>query len=405
MTERDYDPLSEETLADPFPAYERLRRTCPVHLNDAFTPPFATLSRYEDVLAGLLDWGLWSSSYGDNPHYMSAAGLFNDPPEHTRFRKLFNRGFTPRAVDRLEGDIAQVGTELIDAMSDGVHSGDFQELYASRLPIIVMSRLMGIPESDFALFREMCHALVATYNVPDPKVSGPPRGRIDAYFQTHVDARRKALVDAGVTAAGPEHLGTVIPDDLISGFVVAEANGSRLADHDVHLMLVLLLLGGIETSAALLGNSVWRLLEEPARWETLKADPSLIPDVVEESLRFDPPVLGLFRTPTRDVELHGVTIPTKHKVMMCFASANRDERQHPDRPDEFLIDRGDDARPHLSFGQGVHFCPGASLARLEARITLGLLIDRLPDLRLDGKPERIVPFILWGRSTLPVAWV
>jgi cytochrome P450 len=122
-------------------------------------------------------------------------------------------------------------------------------------------------------------------------------------------------------------------------------------------------------------------------------------------LRFDPPVLGLFRTPTRDVQLHGVAIPKKAKTMLCFASANRDEDNGIDHPGEFRLDRPlDTVRQHLSFGFGAHFCPGAALARLEAQLTLRLLVERTPYLRLTGSPERIVPFILWGRRTLPVAW-
>jgi cytochrome P450 len=126
--------------------------------------------------------------------------------------------------------------------------------------------------------------------------------------------------------------------------------------------------------------------------------------VVEESLRHDPPVLGLFRTPTHDVTLHDVTIPEKSKVMLCYASANRDASVFDDA-EEFHVDRAlDDVRRHLSFGFGAHFCPGAALARLEARITLERLLRRAPSLRLTGAPSRIVPFNLWGRRTLPVAW-
>lgn len=399
-----YDPLSAETLADPFPAYAELRRSCPVHHYDAFTPPFFTLSRYQDVLAGLRDWELWSMRYGDNPHYMKPTGLFNDPPEHTGFRKLFNRGFTPRTVGRLEDEIEELAGALIDVVIDNGR-GDFKDFYASPLPITIIARLLGIPTADLDLFREMCDDLVGTYNVPDPTVSEPPRARLDAYFQGHIDERRATLHAAGVADPGAEHLGTVIPNDLLSGFIVAEYEGRRLDDREMHLMLVLLLLGGLETSTGLLTNLLWRLLEDRARWEALQADPGLVDVAVEESLRHDPPVLGLFRTPTRDVELHGVDIPQKSKVMLCFASANRDAPSRLESPEEFRLDRHlDDVRQHLSFGFGVHFCPGAHLARLEARITLRILLARMPGIRLDGPTERIEPFILWGRRRLPVRW-
>ena len=388
-----YDPLSAETLADPFPAYTRLRAECPVHRFEGFTPPFFTLSRHADVLAGLRDWELWSIRYGDNAQYLRASGLFNDPPEHTRFRKLFNRAFTPRAVERLEGDVEAFAVDLLDAMV-GRGEGDFYDFYASKLPILVIADMLGVPRDDLALFREMCDDLTAMYNVPDPTASAEPRARLDSYFQGHIDERRATLTS-----------GAALPDDVLSGLVLAEHEGTRLTDDDMRLMLVLLLLGGLETSTALLTNVLWRLLQEPERWEAVKADPSLIPVVVEESLRFDPPILGLFRTPTSDISLHGVTIPAKAKVMLCFASANRDERRGLADPEAFRLDRDlDEARDHLSFGFGAHFCPGAPLARLEARVTLRLLAERMPALRLTGSPERIVPFILWGRQTLPVAW-
>ena len=404
MDDDGYDPLSTSTLQDPFPAYEQLRQACPVHRFEAFSPPFFTLSRYDDVLAGLRDWELWSIRYGSSPQYMRPTGLFNDPPAHTGFRKLFNRGFTPRTVGRLEDEIEELARQLVgQVISRG--SGDFHDFLASPLPMSIIARLIGVPTSDLELFREMCDDLTATYNVPDPAASAGPRARLDAYFQTHIDDRRSILRRNGITAPSVDDVGTVLPDDLLSGLVVAEHDGRRLDDNELHLMLVLLLLGGLETSTALLTNVLWRLLQDRDRWETLLRDPALVDVAVEESLRVDPPVLGLFRTPTRDVTLHGVDIPEKSKVMLCFASANREAPNGLERPDEFRLDRDPDkVRQHLSFGFGVHFCPGAHLARLEGRVTLRVLLELLPDLRLDGPVERIEPFLLWGRETLPVRW-
>lgn len=399
-----YDPLHRSTLADPFPHYERLRESCPVHRYDGFTPPFFTLSRYDDVLAGLRDWELWSMRYGDNPHYLRANGLFNDPPEHTGFRRLFNRGFTPRTVDRLEAEIDEVARTIVAEVLDAGR-GDFHDFYATRLPATIIARLLGVPPEDYERFRELCDDLVATYNVPDPAVSAAPRERLDAYFAGHLEQRRGMLRAAGVANPSSEHLGTVVPNDLISGFLVAETDGRRLTDHEIHLILVLLLLGGLETSTALLTNLLWRLLEPRARWEQLAGDPGLVDLAVEESLRVDPPVLGLFRTPTRDVTLHDVTIPEKHKVMLCFASANRDAPTGLEAPDEYRLDRDlDQVRQHLTFGFGVHYCPGAHLARLEGRVSLRVLLELMPDLRLDGPTERIEPFLLWGRKNVPVRW-
>jgi cytochrome P450 len=398
-----YDPMAPGVLEDPFPSYAELRETCPVHHHTGFTPPFFTVSRHADVMAVLGDVETWSSRYGPSPQYTRPSGLVSDPPEHTEFRRLFVRGFTPRTVGGLEGEIEAIATELLDAMAPR-RSGDFHRLFAYPLPMTVIARLLGVPESDLALFKELCDGLTATYNLPDPQASGPARARLDAYVQRHIDERRRLLAAAGVTDPGEEHLGTVLPNDMISGFVVAEYQGRRLTDVEMQWALLLLLLGGNETSTALLTNLVWRLLEDRSRWEAVLEDRPLVDVAIEESLRHDPPVLGLFRTPTSDVVMHGVTIPAKAKVMVCYASANRDQ-QVWDRPDEFRLDRpATEVRHHLSFGFGHHYCPGAALARLEARISLRLLLDRVPDLELAGRPERIVAFNLWGRSSLPLRW-
>jgi len=164
--------------------------------------------------------------------------------------------------------------------------------------------------------------------------------------------------------------------------------------------------GGNETTTSLITNCVWRLLQQRELWDAVCADPARLAEVaVEESLRFDAPVLGLFRTTTTPVELHGVEVPERTKVMMLFASANRDAQAWDD-PDSFRLDRdlAQLRRQQLAFGAGVHFCLGAPLARLEAKVALELLATALPGLRLDGEPERIEPFLLWGKRTMPVRW-
>jgi cytochrome P450 len=387
-----YDPFSAETLEDPFPAYAELRQGCPAHHFADFQPPFFTLSRYDDVRDAMSDPTIWSIRYGQSPQYTRPSGLVNDPPEHTAFRHLFSRAFTPKTVARLADDIESLGLEFVGQMRER-SEGDFHDLYACPLPTIVIARLLGIPPSDLILFKQMSGDLTATYNEPDPRLSAAPRAAFDSYFGDIIRARRATFDDGGA-----------LPDDLITSFIVADLDGRRLTDHELQWMLLLLLLGGNETSTALLTNLVWRLLQDRSRWEAVRADPALIDVAVEESLRHDPPVLGLFRTPTRDVSVHGVTIPEKAKVMVCFGSANHDPEMFSD-PEHYRLDRPfDETKRHLTFGFGAHYCPGAALARLEARISLRLLLTHFPDLRLNGAPERIVPFNLWGRRYLPLAW-
>jgi cytochrome P450 len=293
-----YDPMAAEVLDDPFPSYAALRRECPVHHHAGFNPPFFTVSRHADVVGVLNDVQTWSSRYGPSPQYTRPSGLVNDPPEHTEFRRLFVKGFTPRTVGGLEDEIEAIANELLDAVA-AQRAGDFHRMFAYPLPMTVIARLLGVPESDLPLFKELCDGLTATYNLPDPRASGPARLRLDTYLQGHIDERRRLLAAAGVTDPGEDHLGTVVPNDMISGFVVAEYQGRRLTDVEMQWALLLLLLGGNETSTALLTNLVWRLLEDRTRWEALLADRALIDVAIEESLRHDPPVLGLFRTPAR----------------------------------------------------------------------------------------------------------
>lgn len=399
-----YDPFSPEVLAEPWSAYAALRAHAPVHHHADFDPPFYTLSRTEDVRAALARPEDFSIRYGQSPQYTRASGLMNDPPEHTHFRSLFNRAFTPRTVRALETPIRRIAEELVDAMTSQ-RQGDLHAALASPFPTKVIATLMGIPPEDHLTFRRMSDDLTATYNEPDPRASLAPRRAFDAYFARIIDERRRRIREAGPDARDEEVIGNVLPDDLVSRLAVAEVDGRSLDDKELSWTLLLLLLGGNETSTAMITNLVWRLLEVPERWAAVQEDPALVDAAVEESLRFDPPVLGLFRTATRDLTLHGVTIPAKAKVMLLYGAANRDPRVFDD-PDTFRLDRDPERtrREALTFGFGHHYCPGAALARMEARIALRLLLDRTPELRLVGQPERIVPFNLWGRATLPVAW-
>ncbi|MCP4907156.1 MAG: cytochrome P450 [bacterium] len=399
-----YDPFSPEVLANPFPAYAALREHVPVHHHSAFEPPFYTLSRSEDVREALSNPEIFSIRYGQSPQYTHASGLMNDPPEHTRFRSLFNRAFTPRNVKELEGPITAIASDLLDRFFTE-RSGDLHHAFASPFPTKVIAELMGIPPEDHHAFRRMSDDLTATYNEPDPTTTVAPRQAFDQYFGRVIDGRRELLRKAGIPSPDESVLGNVLPNDLVSRLAVAEVDGRSLDDKELSWTLLLLLLGGNETSMSMIGNLVWRLLQVPEYWTALREDPNLVDAAVEESLRFDPPVLGLFRTPTRDLTLHGVTIPAKAKVMVLFAAPNRDPEIF-EKPDEFRLDRDPDEtrRRVMTFGFGHHYCPGAALARMEARIALRMLLERAPNLHLVAEPERIVPFNLWGRATLPVAW-
>jgi cytochrome P450 len=303
---------------------------------------------------------------------------------------LFNRAFTPRVIAALEPRVRAIASGLVESFA-GLGGGDLHDLYAVPLPITVIAGLLGLPEDDIPMFKQMSDDLTATYNEPDPRASAEPRARFDRYFLTLIEARR----------ARPT-------DDLVSGFVAAEVSGRRLDDREICWMLLLLLLGGNETTTALLTNLLWRLLDEPARWRAACASAPAMDAAIEESLRHDPPVLGMFRTTTEDISVHGVALAARTKVMLCYGAANHDPSVFHDA-DEFVVDRDiDESRRHLAFGFGDHYCPGSALARLEARVTLECFASRLPALRADwhppAEPPRITPFLLWGRAGLPARW-
>ena len=229
---------------------------------------------------------------------------------------------------------------------------------------------------------------------------------MNAYLLEHLNIRRTLITDAGFSETdNTENLiGDIIPDDVISGILLAEVDNRILSDTERLVMLNQLLVGGNETTTSLLTNLFWRLLSDRSLYEQVRDDPSLHQVAVEESLRFDAPVLGLYRTNTVDIELYGEEIPERSKVMATFAAANRAPAIFTD-PESFRLDRNpEELRKHLSFGLGRHFCPGAQLSRLEARLALKEVTERFPNLRLISKPERIEPFLLWGRKNLPVAW-
>ena len=393
MADVVYDPFSPETLADPAPSYQQLLAECPVHRYDGFDPPFYSLSRYADVQEALRDVATYSSHYGQGPNMIVPGSMQSDPPQHTFFRRLVQQAFTPRAIADMKPRIEALVTELIDGFAGDGHA-DLHDTIAYPLPTIVIAQMLGVPDEDRARFKQWSDASVAALGSPNPELYREDRAALGAYLTEQADQRR-AL----------EAAGEPLPDDLISRLVVAEQDGRRLTDGELVGLANQLLVGGNETTTSLITNALVRLTEVPERWQRLRDDPSLVDVAIEESLRFDPPVLGLFRTTTCPVTLHDVEVPTQAKVMLLYAAANRDPAMFDD-PNTFSLDRDVDdlRRHHLSFGYGIHVCLGAALSRLEARIALRQLAERLPRLRLTATPERITPFLLWGRKTLPAAW-
>ncbi len=405
MANDDYDPTAPAVMADPFAAYAEMRANCPVHRFEGLENPFYTLFRYDDVRAAQMNPAVWSSRYGSGPSYMKSIGLFADGPAHAEFRNIFKPRLSPGALLQREDEIREIATGLVDAMLARGSSADLHDALALPLPVTVIARFLGVPDADLDQLKDWSDRLTELGFGQNAQAYLETYAGVCGFFDQYLDAREATLANAGVSEASSEHVGALLPDDWISDAVCASYQGRRLRRDEQHIILMGLLVGGNETTTSLLTNCVWRLLERPERWAAVKANPDeLVETALEETLRCDPPTLGMFRTSLEAVEARGVEIPAKSKLMLCYGAANHDPEIF-ENPDEYRLDRSkDELRKHMAFGVGPHTCPGAPLSRLEARIALRLLIERLDNPRLDGPTQRIGAYNFWGRKSLPIAW-
>ena len=394
MTTTDlvYSPYRYDIHEDPYPTYARLRAEAPVYRND--DADFWALSRHADVVAAFRDNGRFSSAHGvsldpaaSGPHaHRTMSFLAMDPPLHGRMRGLVSRGFTPRRVSELEPRIRELARAHLDvALATG--SFDFIGDLAGRLPMDVISELIGVPEADRAEVRRLSDLLVHREEGMDDV---PPAGveaafTLIAYYADMLAQRR----------ARPT-------DDLTSALLQAEVDGDRLTDDEIMGFLFLMVVAGNETTTKLLGNAwywAWRHPDERAK---PFADPSRVPAWVEETLRFDTSTQMLARVTTEEIELHGTVIPARSRVVLLVGSANRDADVFTDA-DRYTIDRAEaELQQIASFGFGRHYCLGASLARLEARVCLEELVARVATYEIDSAASRRVHSInVRGFATLP----
>jgi len=399
MDESDFSLLSEDFHRDPAAVFDMLRGRCPVHLAQQPAPHYS-LSREIDVVRALRDEATWSSRFGPGLAFGepgSGVLVSSDPPVHTAERLAIARAFRPSVLEGLEPDIRRLVAGLLDEMVPR-HHGDLMADLAVPLPLVVMCWMLGLPTDDIDRFRSWVLPMaegvaLAGGRGAHPHVADAYRS-FYAYFGDHVRGRAEAL-----------ETGDPAPADLLSRLLTVERDGRRLTQAQVLGFCQFLLVAGSATTTLLIGNLVHRLLQHPDQWAMVRDDRSLIPAAVEESLRFDSPVHGLFRTATCPVTLHGVDIAPDDKVLMLFGSANRDPEAWSD-PERFDITRDlrDLRQRHTAFGVGIHYCLGAPLARIEAATSLDLVLDRLPALRPDGPPSLVSAAVLHGFSALPVRW-
>jgi cytochrome P450 len=370
----ELNPFSHEFHEDPYPTYRWLRDQAPLYHNPELG--FFALSRYRDVLAASLDWQTYSSAEGTtleriDPRLFETRPMiiFLDPPRHDLLRKLVSRAFTPRRVAALEPFVRQTVSDLLDrCVREG--GGDFVHDVSMPLPMAVIFTLLGVPEADRRQLREwMDVSLDRDRDTPViPERAIVAMASMLRYWIEFVEGLR----------AAPN-------DGLVAALLDAEVEGddgrpARLTDGEIVGFCNLLGAAGNETVTKLLANACVLFARHPDAYRRLCADPGTIPDAVEEVLRYTSPSQYQGRVTTRDVEWHGRTVPAGARILLLTGSANRDEREFPD-PDRF--DPARRPEQHLALGHGVHFCVGASLARLESRVALEEFARRVPRYTVD----------------------
>jgi cytochrome P450 len=317
--------------------------------------------------------------------------LFLDPPDHTRLRKLVSKAFAPKVVNALQSDIRSLVDGLLDRMAE---KGRFEvvEDFAYPLPVAVICRLLGVPLDDEAQFSH-ASALLAQALDPFSTITGVPADVANERQQAGVWLREyfHGLIDQRRSRPG---------DDLLSGLIAVEESGDQLTAEEIVSTCNLLLIAGHETTVNLIGNAMLAMLRNPSHWTALGADSDRAAAIVEETLRYDPPVQLAGRIALADMVVGGVEVPAGDVMMLLLAAAQRDPAEY-DHPDVFDPDRK--AMRHLGFGRGAHYCLGAPLARLEAGVALSAVTARFPRARLDSEPAYKANVTLRGLSQLTVA--
>jgi pimeloyl-[acyl-carrier protein] synthase len=396
-----FNPYLPEVHEDPYPLYHRLRAEDPVHRSDL---GFWVLTRHADVLAVLRDPRmsrdprrserielLRSSAELDELLASEEAApsmLFVDPPDHTRLRTLVNKAFTPAAVERLRPRVEAIVAGLLDRVA-GAGAMDVVEDLAYPLPVTVICELFGVPEADHDRFRAWSRGLVRLLDplVATDALEGALRARLAlrGYLRELIAERR----------AHPT-------GDLLTALIAAEDEGHQLSEAELVSMCVLLLVAGHETTVNLIANGLLALLRDPEALAGLKTEPGLAGSAVEELLRYDSPVQFTSRHALADLDLGGRQVRAGETVVAVLGAANRDPAQFPD-PDR--LDLARQPNRHVAFGGGIHFCLGAPLARMEARIAIPALLARLPGLEVGpGPPVRRDTVTLRGLASLPVTF-
>ena len=386
-----YDPYDVGINADPYPTYARLREVAPAYHNDEYD--FWALSRHGDVEKALVNWQTFSSSRSDILDFIRAGFemppgviLFEDPPVHTMHRSLMSRVFTPRRMAELEDQVREYCVACLDPL---VGSGGFDIIaeLATMLPMKVISMLLGIPEQD----------QVAVRNKTDDNLRTVPG---EAMTMKEEDVASGAMFEEYIDWRAQHPSDDLMTQLLNAEFTDEHGETRTLTRQEVSTYTAVLAGAGNETTGRLIGWLTKVLADHPDQRREVVADRSLIPNVIDETLRYEPTGHATARFVMQDVEYHGHTIPAGSPILLILASANRDPRRYQD-PERFDIHRSD--IQHLTFGYGLHYCLGANLARLEGRVALDEMLRRFPEWDVDHDAMQLAPTsTVRGWERLPI---
>ena len=390
-----YDQYDRSIRVDPYPVWRRMRDEVPLYYNGKYD--FYAVTRFDDVREVLVNWEIYSSKYGTVLEIINA-GVENlpnlipinyDPPKHTEYRAVLGKAFTPRRINKLEAEIRALTCEYLDAHA-GSGGFEFADVIAKRLPAHVLGMLLGVPEQDRNYLRELAEALLHR-DEGEEDWNFDAQKKIAEYLIEHTRLRRKQPAE-----------------DLTTTVVEAEINDAetgerrKLSEHEALGYLSLVIGAGNDTTANLLTWLAYCLAQFPAERQKLHADPGIIPNAVEETLRYQAPSPQQFRVTLSEVELHGRKIAEGARILVINGAANRDERIF-NEPDVYAVDRK--ILQTMTFGQGAHNCLGAALSRLEGRIVLEEMLRRFPNWGIDlERSEMKHTSTVRGWNRLPIVF-
>ena len=374
--------MSDEEMNDPSISASKLLNGDRIYKYELYEPPFYILSRYEDLNYALREPDIFIEGFGNGPNFVDSKGVLSDGEHHTLIRRIVQPNFLMGSIARLQNRLEEITEELLDDVEE-MDEWDIHDNLSFPLPVIIICEILGIPIDDIHKFKRWADASVEQMCSEDPHSYDEELKRLEGYLLNLILKKRNQVED----------------DTLLSRISHAKIGKDYLSNDEAVKLTIQIFVAGNETTTSLISNLLWRMMTIDNLWERFVDGEIDIKDAITESLRYDPPLLGLFKTTSKEVNINGNIIPKKTKVMMHYGAANRDPKVF-NNPNIFDINR--DGSKVISFSLGVHICLGRELAKLETRVALNSIKNRFPNLRLINDGERVGPFLFWGRKKLPV---